>query len=115
MAISHATLGSARMGYGFFFGATEQARAPLVAPRDQLEEQVRGIGLERQVAQLVDDQQLWTRRDRQLLVQRAIAMSLGQHRHQCCRGDELHAVILPNRLSPQGDSQMRLAGPWRAG
>ena len=36
----------------------DQDRSLLVAARDQLEEQVRGIGFERQIAELVDDQQL---------------------------------------------------------
>jgi hypothetical protein len=31
------------------------------APADQLEEQVRRVGLQRQVAEFVDDQQLWLR------------------------------------------------------
>src|SRR3546814_8558401 len=36
----------------------EQDRAALVTPADQLEEQVGGVRIERQVAELVDDQQL---------------------------------------------------------
>ncbi len=38
--------------------AGHQHRAALVAPARQLEEQVGGVGLEQQVGQLVDDQQL---------------------------------------------------------
>jgi len=38
--------------------AGDQHAAPLVAPQDELKEQMRPIGLERQVTELVDDQQL---------------------------------------------------------
>ena len=38
--------------------AGDQHRAALVAPRDQLEEQMRGVGLEQQIAEFVDNQQL---------------------------------------------------------
>ena len=38
--------------------ARDQHRAALVAATDELEEQVSGVGFERQVAQLVDHQQI---------------------------------------------------------
>ena len=92
----------------------DQDRSLLVAPRHQLEEQMGGVGLEGQIAQLVDDQQLRPRQGRHLPVERAIAVCLGQHRHQRGRRDELHVVILPDCLAAEADSQMRLARARRA-
>jgi hypothetical protein len=39
--------------------ASEQDGALFVAAADQLEKEVRGVGLKRQIAELVDDQELW--------------------------------------------------------
>ncbi len=75
----------------------DQDRSLLVAPGDQLEEQVGGVSLERKITQLVDDQQFRSRQDRQLFVERAVVVGLGQHRHQRGRRDELHVVVLADR------------------
>ena len=40
-------------------------------------------------------------------------MSLGQHRHQRGRRDELHVVILADRLAAEADGKMRLARSGR--
>lgn len=89
------------------------------APRRQrrsvdLEEQVCGIRLKRQITELIDDQQLGPGVDRQLLVEPTIAMRLGKRRHQGGRSDELDAVVVPDRLSAEADGQMRLSGARRA-
>ena len=91
----------------------DQDRPSFVSARHQLEEQVRGIGLERQVAQLVNDQQLRPAQLRQLLVEHSIAMRLGQHGDQGSGGDELHGMVLPDRFAPQAHRQMSLAGAGR--
>lgn len=44
-----------------------------------------------------------------MLVEQAVGVGLGQHRHQRRRRDELHVVILTDGLSAQGDRQMGLA------
>lgn len=72
-----------------------------------------GVGLERQIAELVDDQQLGPRQDRQLLFQRTFLMSLGKHGDQRRGGNELGAIILPDRLAPERNRQMRFACAWR--
>lgn len=76
----------------------DQDRSLLIAARDQLEEQVRGIGLEGQIAQLVNDQQLRPAQERQLLVECFIIMGLGQDRDQRRCRDKLDGVVLPDRL-----------------
>ena len=53
-----------------------------VAARHQLEEEMGGIGLEGQIAELVDDQQLGSGKPRQLLVECSVIVGLGEHRHQ---------------------------------
>ena len=56
----------------------DQHGAGFVAPADQLEEQVRRVGLQRQVAELVDDQQLRLRQRQQFLVQRRSPCALAR-------------------------------------
>jgi hypothetical protein len=63
-----------------------------VAAADELEEEVGGIRLERQVAELVDDQQPRFGEARQTLVQPLLGVRLGEGGHECRRGDELHGV-----------------------
>src|SRR5262249_9644934 len=62
--------------------AGDQHAAALVAPRDQLKEEMRRIGLERQIAELVDDQQFWFPEVREALLEPPLAMRLGKLRHQ---------------------------------
>ena len=50
--------------------ASDDDRAAFVAAGDQGEEEVRGLALEREVADLVDDQQLVALQPPELLVQR---------------------------------------------
>jgi hypothetical protein len=83
--------------------------AALVAPRDELEEQVCGVGLERQVAELVDDQQLGLGVEGQPLLQPAFGVALGQGGHQGRRGDAQDGVALADRLAAGRDRQMGLA------
>jgi hypothetical protein len=58
--------------------AGEQNRASLVTTTDELKEKMRGVGFERQVAQLVDDQQLGFGKLGQALLQPALAVALGE-------------------------------------
>ena len=91
-----------------------QHRAGLVAAADELEEQMRGVGLERQIAKLIDDQQLRLGEADQLLVKPLLAMRLGEacdQRH-CCR--ELYRVARQNCFAAERDREMRLAHTGRA-
>ena len=60
----------------------------LVAARDELEEQVRPQPLQRQVADLVDDQQLRLHEQLQLLLQAVLVVRPRQARDQPGRGDK---------------------------
>lgn len=68
--------------------ALHKHRAALVAAAHQLEEQVGSVGLERQVALLVDDQQLGLREVEELLLEPAFGVRSRQLRHQACRRHE---------------------------
>ena len=68
----------------------DQHRPRLVTAADQLEEQVGGIGLQRQVAEFVDDQQLRLGVSEQLLIEAFLAMRLGKAGDQRHGGGELH-------------------------
>ena len=70
---------------------------------------MRCVGLERQVAELIDDQELWPRQDCQLFVQRAVSMRLGEHCDQRRGRDELDAVVLPDSLAAEGHGKMSFA------
>ena len=56
--------------------------AALIAAADELEEQMRGVGLERQIAELVDNQQFRLGVVGQLFLEPPFAMGLGQLRDQ---------------------------------
>ena len=66
----------------------DEEAAPLVAPRDELEEQVRSALLEGQVAELVDDQQLGLREERELRVERAVGLCARERREERRRADD---------------------------
>ena len=56
----------------------QQHAAALVAARDELEEEVRGVRLERQIAEFVDDQQLGLGVEAEPLFEPALGVRLGQ-------------------------------------
>ena len=70
-----------------------------------------GVGLEGQIAQLVNDQELGPAELRQLLFKKAVVMTLGQHCHEGGRSHKLHRMVLPDCFSSQSDRQMRFPGP----
>jgi hypothetical protein len=57
---------------------TREQDCALVAATDQLEEQMRGIALEGQVAEVIDDQELGFAEMREPLLKPAFAMSFGE-------------------------------------
>ncbi len=84
----------------------EQDAAALVAAADQLEQQVRRRGFERQIAELVDDQQPGLGQLRQTLFQPPLRMPPDQGRHQGRRRGEQHRVAVPDRLAPKSDGEV---------
>jgi hypothetical protein len=67
----------------------DQLGASFVTPAHQLEEQVRRVGLQWQVAEIVDDQQLRFRPRQQFPVQAPLAVRLGEPSDQRRRRREL--------------------------
>ena len=67
--------------------------------------------LERQVAQLVDDEQLRLAIEGQAFFQAGVAVRLDQGRHQRLGRGELHRVALPDGLTPERDREVRLPDP----
>src|SRR5581483_2702814 len=88
-------------------------RAGLVAPAHQLEEQMRSVRLQRQVAKLVDDQQLRLREAEQLLVEPLLGVCLGEACDERHGGGELHRVAGQDRLPAEGDGKVGLADAGR--
>lgn len=107
-------IGEHRAPFGNAAVGSDQHGAGFVAPADELEEQVGGVGFQRQVTELVDDQQFGLRRRQQFLVQAPLAVRLGQAGNQHRRRGELHRVSGQDRLAPERDRKMRLADAWRA-
>lgn len=91
-----------------------QHGAALVAAADELEEQMRRIGLEGQIAELVDDQELGLGIVREPLLEPALAMGLGQLGDERRRRREQDRVAGDDGFPPDGDGQMGLADAGRA-
>lgn len=86
--------------------AGDQHAGPLIAPRHELEEQVRGRRLKWQVAQFIDDQQLGLGELQQLLLEPAIGVRLRQPGHQRRRRGKEHRVAAIHRFAPEGNRQV---------
>jgi hypothetical protein len=82
--------------------AGHQEAAPLIAPRDELEEEMRGVGLEGQIAELIDDQELRLGEVAQPLLDPIIEVGLGEARHERGRRDKEHRVAVVDHLTAQG-------------
>src|SRR5690606_14137730 len=91
----------------------EQAPA-LVAARDELEEEMRSLGLEREVAELVDDQKLRLGPVLEPLLEPALELGLAELGHQRVRRHEQHAVAGADHFAAKRDGKMRLADAGRA-
>ena len=79
----------------------------LIAPTDELEEQVGRIRLERQITELIDNEELRLGKARQALFQPPIAMGFGKRSHESRGRDELNGVASEDGLRPQSCSPMR--------
>ena len=89
----------------------DQHAAALVSAGDELEEQVRRIRVERQVAELVDDQQLRLGEEGEPFLEPGVGMRLGEAGDQRRGRDEEHRVVLPDRFAAERDREMGLADP----
>ena len=94
-------------------GGDDEA-GPLVAGGHQLEEQVGGLGFERDVADFIDDEQRVAAEPDEFLLQPAGVMGFGQTGHPLAGGGEQHPV--PGLAGPDRDTdgQVSLAGARRA-
>ena len=88
--------------------------AALVAARDQREEQVGGLALEREVADLVDDQQLVALQASELLVEGVALLGFFEAADPLLGGGERDAVAVLAGLDPERDREVALAGAGRA-
>jgi hypothetical protein len=79
--------------------AREQDRALLVTTAVQLEKQVRRVGFEWQIAELIDDQELGFGEMSQPLLEPSFAMSFGQLCNERGRGGELHRIPGQDRFA----------------
>ena len=86
-------------------------RAVLVQGIDQLEQVVAGLAVHRQVAQLVDDQQVELLQRGDLLFQLTLDLGQFQLLHQGQRGGEQHLVAGLDGLLADADGQVGLAHP----
>ena len=93
--------------------AGDDHRRALVAAGDEHEHQARGLGVERDVADLVADQQRDPLQPVELRVELALTLRIGQHGDPFGRGAKQHALAGEARADPQGDAEMCLAGPGR--
>jgi hypothetical protein len=87
----------------------DQQAAALVAPRDQLEEEMGAAPLEGQIAELVDDQQLRLGEKHQPVGELTIGLGPRERAEERGRTDEEDRVPRFDDGAPEGDRQMRLA------
>jgi hypothetical protein len=92
----------------------DQNAAPFVTAADQLEEQMRRFRLEREITQLVDDQQLGLGEVGDPLVELAVGIGFGELRDQDRRRYEEHGVAGQDRRAPDRDREVRLADAGRS-
>jgi hypothetical protein len=90
-------------------------RAAFIAARDEREEQVGGLAFERQVADLVDDDQRVALDAAQFVVQRVAVLRLLETVDPLLGGGERDAMPGLAGLDRQRDRQVRLAGARRVG
>ena len=95
--------------------AGDDDAAAFVAAGDQREQQVRGLAFEREVADLVDDQQLVALQAPELLVEGVALLGFLEAADPLLGGRERDAVAVLAGPDPQRDREMALAGPGRVG
>ena len=78
--------------------AGEDHRPAFVTAADELEEQRGGLTVDRQISDLVDDEQARDREDLELVVEAALAQRLGERGEHRGGGREEHAVAVLDGL-----------------
>src|SRR5687767_2654922 len=91
----------------------DQHAAALVAACDQLEEEMGAASLERQVAELVDDQQLGLAEKHQAVRQLPVGLGPCEGGEQCGGADEKDRVASLDDGAPESNGEMRLADARR--
>ena len=94
--------------------AGDDDRAAFVAAGDEREEEVGGLAFEREVADLVDDDQRVALDAFELIVEGVAVLGGLEAVDPLLGGGERHAVAGLAGLDRQGDGQVRLAGAGRA-
>jgi hypothetical protein len=94
--------------------ARDDDRVAFVAAGDEREEQVGGLAFERQVADLVDDQQVVALQPAQLGLELVAVLRRLQARDPLLRGGESNAVAALAGFEAERDRDVRLAGAGRA-
>ena len=93
--------------------AGDDDRAALVAAADELEEQVGALAIDRDVADLVDDQDLRLGEELELLVEAVLGERLAEGGDEPGRGGEQRPVAQLAGLEAEGDREMGLADAGR--
>ena len=94
--------------------AGDDHRGAFVAGGDEAEHEVRGFGIEGDVADLVDDDQRDEGEPAQLGLELALAFGFAEPGDPLGRGRELHALAGEAGADPERDREVRFAGPGRA-
>ena len=94
--------------------AGDDQRGAFVARRDEAEHQVGGFGVERDVADFVDDQQRDERQPAQFGVEAVVAFGVGEPGDPFGRGGERDALAGEAGADRDGDREVGLAGAGRA-
>ena len=89
-------------------------RGALVAAGDQREHEVGGLGIERDVADLVDDEQRDEGQPAQLGLEAALAFGVAEAGDPLGGGGELHALAGQAGADRERDREVGLAGAGRA-
>src|SRR3954465_3314462 len=91
----------------------DQQAAALVPPRDELEEEMRAASFKREVAELVDDQQLRLREKHETVAELSVRFAFGQRRQERRGAGEQDRVASFDDGPSEGDREMRLADTGR--
>lgn len=94
--------------------ARQDQRRVFVAAGNELEEQVRGVLLEREVADFVHDDQPVAAQPGELVGQPTLSVRVGESGDPVGCGREQHPVPVPGGDDPERGGEVSLPGSWRA-
>ena len=92
----------------------EDHGALFVARIDELKEQVAAAGGDRQIADLVDNEQRAAAQEADFLAQCTLAFGFGEDGDEVGQRDEVDAFAGANRLDGECRGEMGFAGAWRS-